>query len=244
MAEKRARSGKRTRRIEFPPVPEVSKTMAQINAARQDAIWLASYEYAVRIANAMLDNFPDIPAHMTSLCDAYVKRIREALPEDFDGLGEGTPVPAPAEKQDGTDLAGDCLAAAIRAVMPGAPAADADREECDEFVAGLAAARMQDAGERSRAARMIRDAFPDFPDEAGEDACREYLSKLAEAAAKAADAEARLARYERMAGMLPGLMPEECADDPEKAARFEKAVAEHLNGSLDDLRDVVRGALR
>lgn len=243
MAEKRARSGKNMNRITYQLPTESSKSIEQINAERDDEVWKSSMERAVRIAHFMHMHFPDITDGSNTSCGQYVERLRAAVPDDFDGrkavaAGPGGDAAGP----DG--VRADYLAGAIRAAMPDAPAADADIEDCEAFAGRLAGIQMQSVTGHANVGKMLRSACPDLPGTEDADACKAYIERLAEDAAKAAGMEARLAQYERMFGRVMATMPDECEDDEEKMRRFETAWSEYLSGSLSDIRDVVRGAMK
>lgn len=247
MAEKRARGTKRMNDIDFALPKESSKTAAELKSEMDDAVFKSNVERAMRLAHYMHKAFADITDYSNTDCKAYVDALRAVVGSDR--LPAGAREQVPEQAQDGNagpveDGTSDELAEAIRAAMPGAPGADASREECDGFAADLAALRMKGLTGDANLGRMVRSVFSGMPDTDDEDACREYLSDLAESVSRVGALTEKLERFERMFNKVMELEPEEARTDPAAAKKFEEAWAGYMYGNMSEIEETFRGAMK
>jgi len=242
------------RSIEFPLPKESSKTAEELEAEMHDQLFESDVQRAMRLAHFMHKNFVDITDYTNKDCEIYVKALREALgsdrlPDSVKLTGKKEAKPEAPEtggevSETGGEVPEDVLGEAVRDAIAGAPAVGASREECDKFAAGLAAIKMKSMMGESNLGRLVKSVCPDVPDGDDEDACRKYLSDMAESAAQADELAEKLARYERMFSGIMRLEPEDAKTDPSIAEKFEKAWAMYLERVIDDVELTVRGSMK
>lgn len=251
MAEKRAHTGRRRSGVSSSLPTGRAKTKEEIMTEMRNAMWESDMKRALWLSHYMHIAFADVNDYTEADARAYVDRLKavvgsDRLPEPDGGVsGEGAPAGpeegSEAASADGTGAGGpvdgdakDALGEAIRAVLPGAPGPDADREECDEFVESIAVDRMRGMTGDANIGRLARAVFADIPDGDDGDACKEYLDGLSR----------KLERYGRMFGKIMDMEPEEAKTDPELAKRFEDAWASYLYGGMEEIEETFRGAMK
>lgn len=253
MAEKRAHTGKRGSGVSSSLPKGRAKTKEEIMTEMHNALWESDLKRALWLSHYMHTVFTDVDDYTEADARAYVNRLREVVGDDRlpepggESLAEKQSAEAKAEEEAEpipdeeagsgeaeVEIIRDVLGEAVRAGMPGAPGPDADREECDEFVASIVVDKMRGMTGDANIGRLARVAFSDIPDGDDGDACQEYLNGLAR----------KLERYERMFGKIMDMEPEEAKTDPELAKRFEDAWASYLYGGLEEIEETFRGAMK